>query len=159
MIHESDIFTAEYSSDEDAGDTNKQKEVTTPAAAETDDTKEDKTLSAADIEVLQPEIRDGGSDADEIEDGETSAAKTGPPPRQEISSSGSDSEADEPKDGKVSPVAKIELTQQEIIARNRERAIQIRAAKRALQQAPNVLVLCGSFYLSARCCNKLMTCT
>jgi len=37
--------------------------------------------------------------------------------------------------------AETELSQKEIIARNRERAIQLRAAKRSLLQEPSTLVI------------------
>jgi len=61
------------------------------------------------------------------------------------SSSGENSN-DTNEDRKAAPAAEIELSQQEIIARNREKALQLRAAKRALLQEPSTLVLSEYLY-------------
>ena len=57
----------------------------------------------------------------------------------------SSSDSEDSNDGNVSediktPAAEIELSLQERIARNKERAMQIRAAKRSLPQEPSTLV-------------------
>jgi len=67
--------------------------------------------------------------------------------RADISSSDeSNDAADVPEDseaaeGKKTTEAEITLIQREIIAQNREKAMQIRAAKRSLPQEPVTLVL------------------
>lgn len=59
----------------------------------------------------------------------------------DISSSDNSNDAEASEDNKT-PAAETELSLQEIIARNREKAIQLRAAKRALAQDPVKLVRC-----------------
>jgi len=63
--------------------------------------------------------------------------------RAVISSSSSDdsNDASTTEESKPTTAAKIDLSQQEIIARNREKALQLRAAKRSLPQEPSKLVL------------------
>jgi len=58
-----------------------------------------------------------------------------------VSSSSSENSRDSgtSEDGKTS-AAKTQLSQKEIIARNKEKAMQIRAAKRSLPQEPSKLV-------------------
>ena len=75
--------------------------------------------------------------------------------RADISSSDNSSDAEASEDSKTpdskTPAAETELSLQEIIARNRERAIQLRAAKRSLPQEPVKLVLNVCFY-KVDCC-------
>jgi len=57
-----------------------------------------------------------------------------------------------PDDSKTPAAETQQLSLQEIIARNRERALQIRAAKRSLPQEPAKLVQAGP---NMGCCNGL----
>ena len=57
-----------------------------------------------------------------------------------------------PDDSKTPAAETQQLSLQEIIARNRERALQIRAAKRSLPQEPAKLVQAGP---NMDCCNGL----
>jgi len=59
--------------------------------------------------------------------------------KADISSSDNSNDSGPSDDGKTM-AAETELSQSDIIARNREKAIQLRAAKRTLQQEPSKLV-------------------
>ena len=77
------------------------------------------------------------------DDGQTSPAPEGQTPAApegQTSTSTEVSQTSAAAEDSQTSAAKTELSLQEIIARNRERALQIRAAKRALPQEPSTLV-------------------